>query len=226
MKTKKRIFKVVSNLLLIFIFPLALLPQKTQFLSSPYYNIDIGLTFTGICGPEEDGATFSQYAAIGSFNVMRFMASNSPAYPCWLEQKGEIPFLSINGDGRIVSFQICPDYDPDPRAATVKHGPEPFAPILEVMSKKEVEDYLTSQDEIPNIPLVPSVYLRYSDNFSIANPELQWETEVGKGVVESRKVVFHLSLAELGKGKTIKLTIPYKKGKENGTWDITLMTVR
>ena len=226
MKSFKKYSRELAYLLLIFIFPVILHAQRTQFLSSPYYNIDIGLTFTGGCGPEEDGATFSQYAAISSFNEMRFAASSTLSHPCWLEKKGKVPSFSLNGEGRIVSFQICPDYDPDPRAATVKHGPEPFTPLLMVMSKEEVDVYLQSQDEIPNIPLVPSVYLRYSDNFSYSNPELQWETEVGKGVVESRIVVFHLSLAELGKGKPIQFQIPYKYGKENGNWDITLMTVK
>lgn len=227
MKTIKGAARGLIYLSVLFIFPL--MPQaqkKTQFLSSPYYNIDIGLTFSGGCGPEEDGATFSQYAAISSFNEMRFVASSTPSHPCWLEKKGKLPLFSLTGEGRIVSFQICPDYDPEPRTATIKHGPEPFAPVLTVMSKKEVEDYLLSQDELPVLPLVASVYLRYSDNFSVSNPELQWETEVGKGVVESRIVVFSISLADLGKGKPVQLSIPYKYGRENGTWDIRLMTVK
>ncbi len=227
MKKIKKSAGALAYLFVIFLFPGMLKAQKTEFLSSPLYNIDIGLTFSGGCGPEEDGATFSQYAAISSFNEMRFMAASSPSYPCWLQQKGKVPFLNINGEGRIVSFQICPDYDPDPRVASVKHGPEPFTPVLTVMSKEEVDEYLHSRDEPPpNVPLVPSVYLRYSDNFSISNPELQWETEVGKGVVESRTVIFNLSLDELGKGKPIQIQIPYKSGKETGTWNITLMTVK
>jgi hypothetical protein len=225
MKSFKKTATGLLCILLTAFFSSNLEAQRTQFLSSPYYHIDIGLNFTGTCSPEE-GAAFSQYGAISSFNQMRFVATPSASYPCWLEKKGKTPFINLNGDGSIVSFQICPDYDPDPRTATIKHGPVPFLPLLTVMDKAEVEEYLLSQNEIPVIPLVPSVYLRYSDNFSVSNPELQWETEVGKGVVESRYVVFSISLAEIGKGKDILLQIPYKDGKEAGTWDIRILPVK
>jgi hypothetical protein len=199
--------------------------QNSKFISSPVYHVDIGLNYTGQCSPYEDGATFSQYSAIGTFNSLRFVGSLSTEYPCWIQPKDNVAFIMTNGEGNIVTYQICPDFDPEPRKARVTYGPVPFKPCLAVLSKEELEGYLEESDFVPeNPPLAPVVWFRYSDCFSIANPELRWETEIGGGVAESRMVFFYVTLINLGKGEPIHLTVPYHNGLEVGTWDITFTT--
>lgn len=216
---------IASVLLLLVLLPPTVWGQKKVFISSPYYNIDIGLNFTGQCGPEND-AVFSQYGSVSSFNNMRFVGPQTRVHPCWMECKGQLSDFSITGEGSLVSFQICPDYDPEPRSATVKSGPSAFRPILQVMDKAAVEEYLVSSEEIAIVPLANSVFFRYTDNFSVANPELQWETEIGKGVIESRSVIFHVPLDQLGKGKPVTLQVKYNNGNETGMWDIRIIPVK
>jgi hypothetical protein len=221
-----------SSILLVFLLPASteINGQRKVFISSPLYNIDIGLNFSGQCGPE-GGAVFSQYGAVSSFNNMRFVASQTKVHPCCMEYKGKAADFQINGDGSIVSFQVCPDYDPEPQKATVKHGPAPFKPILKVMDKEEVAEFLKSGNGAPalpfeTLPFSEFVFFSYTDNFSVANPELQWETEVGKGVIESRTVIFYVALNELGKGKPIELNEYYKGENENGMWNIRIIPMK
>lgn len=198
--------------------------QNQTFISSPVYHVDIGLNYTGKCDPFENGATFSQYSAIGTFNSLRFVGSLSTDYPCWIQPKDKVAFIMTNGEGRIVTYQICPDFDPEPRPARVTYGPVPFRPCLTVLSKEELTEYLEESGVVPELPpLAPVVWFRYSDCFSIANPELRWETEIGGGVAESRYAYFYVTLIGLGKGERIHLTVPYQNGFETGTWDITFI---
>jgi|WetSurMetagenome_2_1015567.scaffolds.fasta_scaffold130061_2 hypothetical protein len=197
--------------------------QHTKFISSPEYHLDIGLNFTGQCSPYEGGATFSQYSAISSFNSIRFVGSQSDDYPCWIQEKGVPALFRVNGDGNIVTFQICPDFDPEPQEARVTFGPERFKPCLTVMDNHEVDEYLREGDSIPINPIAPSVWFSYSDCFRIVKPELQWVTDIGKGVAESRSVVFYISLKDLGKGEKIEIEREYQDGLEKGMWEITFI---
>jgi hypothetical protein len=205
--------------------PFTVLAQKSVFLGSPAFNLDISLNFKGVCDPY-DGAVFSQYSAISSFNNMHFTRSLSPDHPCWLKSSDLASSFMIHGEGRIVTFQICPDFDPDPQNARITSGPDPFRPTLTILDKDEIAEYTSTLDDIPVLPLGPLVYIRYSDNFRVVDQELKWETEIGKGVIESRSCVFCISSISLGEGKPVKMTVPYQEGKETGNWDIEIIPVK
>lgn len=192
--------------------------QNSVFISSPNYHVDISLNFTGQCDPYE-GAVFSQYSAISQFNSVKFVASQTKEHPCWILQGGGVPFINIEGEGRFVSFRICPHYDPEPQPARITYGPSFFNPTLKVLSKEELIDYIESEN--PEVmPLATSVWFKYSDSFSIAQPELEWNTNIGSGCAETRQVVFHVPLEALGKGEIIETTVPYNYIGESGTWNI------
>ncbi len=200
--------------------------QEKIFISSPVYNVDISLNSTGTCSPWGDGASFIQYSAISQFNSIRFVASQPKEYPCWIEDyEKKSSFVFINGEGRIVSFKICPDFDPDEYPARVTRGPLPFQPVLEVLDEEKLLEYyeLTGRElEVP--PIVPSVWFMYNDNFGYQNTALEWETDIGHYPIESRSFIFHVPLESLGKGKSIHITVSYEDQGEIGTWDISFET--
>ncbi len=205
-------------------------PGKSVFLSSPRYTIDIGFRMTGRCDPYE-GATFKHLDLYSSFSSIRFVASPSQAFGCWIEPTpgpagGGIAVHRVQGRGEIRGFDICPAWEEEqtPIPARVTKGPAPFAPSLIVISEEEARARLENPaDPFTPMPMVPSVWFKYTTGFSIKGDELAWEHEnLSISQIEDYSMVFSVPVEELGKGKYISLEVPHADASESGTWSITI----
>ena len=232
-KFKKGDIKMISKklMMVLLVIPCLIISnafaQKKEFISSPVYHVDISLNYTGKCSQWGDGASFIQYSAISQFNSIRFVPSLSEQHPCWIgDETGTMSNIQVSGEGRIVSIKICPDYDGEERPARITRGPLPFQPTLQVITVDEgLEYYFELTGNEPEVlPIVPSVWFKYSDSFRLTNAELEWQTDIGGYPIGSHIFVFHVPLESLGKGERIHTTVPYKTRGETGTWDITFDT--
>jgi hypothetical protein len=129
--------------------------------------------------------------------------------------------MQISGEGTIGPFVIAPAWeDPnEPIPPQITSGPRPFAPTLNVLTFDMAHE--EDEDSIPPVPLVPTVWLRYNESFSIADAELQWDyPKFAGGVIESDAVVFSVPTASLAKGEDLEIKVPYANGTAQGEWKI------
>lgn len=204
------------------------LADKQVFVGSAAYDITIQLSYTCEVSPEGEQGGFSSYTSTGEFKNVRFGPSPSKEFEAWFEQRltpsagaPAIPAMQITGEGRIGPFVIAPAWE-DPNEAIqprITSGPRPFAPTLNVLTFDMAHE--EEEDSIPVVPLVPTVWLRYNEGFSIADAELQWDyPKFAGGVIESDAVVFSVPTASLAKGEDLEIKVPYSNGAAVGEWKI------
>jgi hypothetical protein len=201
------------------------LADKQVFVSSADYDITVQLNYTREVSPEGEQGGFSSYTSTGEFKNVRFGPSPSKEFAAWFERRlapgAAVPVRQISGEGRIGPFVIAPAWqDPnetiEPR---ITAGPLPFAPGLDVLTYEMA--HAEDEDSMPLVPLVSTVWLRYNEGFSIAEPELKWEYPgFAKGQVESDGVVFSVPLTRLANGEDIEVNVPYENGAAHGEWKI------
>jgi hypothetical protein len=90
----------------------------------------------------------------------------------------------------------------DPIEAVVVHGPEDSALSERDHPGHGCEIQGSTDDDMPLVPTDPTLWLLFSENFSIAEPELQWEYPgfAGNGIASFRCGLFGSHL-KLGEGK-------------------------
>jgi len=198
------------------------------FVSSAEYDITIQLNYTCQVSPLGEQGGFSSYTSTGEFKNVRFGPSPAKGFEAWFEQRlsrspgaPAMPAMQISGEGTIGPFVIAPAWE-DPNEAIqprITSGPRPFAPNLQVLTFDMAHE--GEEDSIPVVPLVPTVWLRYHESYSIADPELQWEyPKFAGGQVESDAVVFSVPVASLAKGEDLEIKVPYTNGAARGEWKI------
>ena len=204
------------------------LADKQVFVSSAEYDITVQLSYTRAVSPEGEQGGFSSYTSTGEFKNVRFGPSPSKEFEAWFEQRlsssaggPTIPAMQITGEGAVGPFVIAPAWE-DPNEAIqpkITSGPRPFAPTLDVLTFDMAHE--EEEDSIPVVPLVPVVWLRYNESFSIADAELQWDyPKFAGGVIESDAVVFSVPVASLAKGEDLEIKVPYENGAAHGEWKI------
>jgi hypothetical protein len=204
------------------------LADKQVFVSSAEYDVTIQLSYTCQVSPLGEQGGFSSFTSTGEFKNVRFGPSPSKEFEAWFEQRVSpsagapaIPAMQITGEGTIGPFVIAPAWeDPnEPIQPRITSGPRPFAPNLQVLTFEMAHE--EDEDSIPPVPLVPTVWLRYNESYSIADPELQWDyPNFAGGVIESNAVVFSVATASLAKGADLEIKVPYSNGSASGEWKI------
>jgi hypothetical protein len=204
------------------------LADKQVFVGSATYDITIQLSYTRKVSPEGEQGGFSSYTSTGEFKNVRFGPSPSKECEAWFEQRlspspgaPAMPSRQITGEGTIGPFVIAPAWeDPsEPIQPKITSGPRPFAPNLEVVTFEMAHE--EGEDTFPLVPLAPTVWLRYNESYSIADPELQWDyPEFAGSYIESNKVVFSVPVASLAQGADLEVKVPYTYGGAVGEWKI------
>jgi hypothetical protein len=203
---------------------------RKVFVSSAEYDITVQLSYTRQVSALGEQGGFSSYTSTGEFKNVRFGPSPSKEFEAWFEQRlsssaggPAIPAMQVTGEGTIGPFVIAPAWE-DPNEAIqprITSGPRPFAPTLNVLTFEMAHEEDEDEDSIPLVPLAPTVWLRYNESFSIADPELTWDyPKFAGGVIESDAVVFSVPVASLAKGEDLVVEVPYENGSASGEWKI------
>lgn len=199
--------------------------EKTVFLSSPRYKIDIALDQTGKCDPYE-GAAFSMLSLSTDFEITKFGAPVAETYECWFYTQSEdmstawIPGIQIGGEGRILGFKICPAWESEdePIEPKVTSGPTPFTPWLEVLSEKVIRDTASMETVLP---MVPTAWFLFSTGFSVSGDELAWEYEkFATGAIENYNLIFSVPADNLAQGKAVMIDTTIDYGSEQVKWSV------
>jgi|WetSurMetagenome_2_1015567.scaffolds.fasta_scaffold187648_1 hypothetical protein len=206
----------------------SVLAEKQVFVSSAEYDITVQFSYTREVSPLGEQGGFSSYTSTGEFKNVRFGPSPSKEFEAWFEQRlspspgtPAIPAMQITGEGTIGPFVIAPAWeDPnEPIQPRITSGPRAFAPTLDVLTFEMAHP--DDADSMPPVPLVPTVWLRYNESFSIAEAELTWDyPRFAGGVIESDAVVFSVPVAGLAKGEDLEIKVPYSNGSASGEWKI------
>ncbi len=218
-----------KTLVLVVILGSILLPglleaEKTVFLSSMRYLVDVSLDVMGKCDPY-DGATFSALSFATKFDDVKFGAPQAESYAVWfyLPVEGSagtrVPGIQISGEGAFLDYKICPAWDDDkPTEAKVVKGPSKFEPTLEVLSESEIKDTASSETVLP---IVPTVWFKFFTSFSVLGDELAWEHEgIGGAGIENYGFVFGVPVDDLAQGKLFSHKETVKNGAETENWSV------
>jgi hypothetical protein len=200
------------------------------FLGSPYYDIMVTLEYTDEPDPYLSQGYIARYRSVSLLSHVKFGPSFSPEFPAMFAvsvypsgQGGEMPGIQVSGTGAIEYFELQPAWESDdPIEAVVVHGPEGFSPYMNVITTDMAAEIQGSaDDDMPTVPLVPTLWFLFSENFSIADPELQWEYPgfAGNGIASS-VAVFSVPLARLGEGESFEIGMPYESETARGQWTI------
>lgn len=207
--------------------------EKTVFVGSPGYTVTIQLSYTRQVDPLGEQGGFSSYTATGEFEDVRFGPSQAKGFEAWFQKRVfvpagapnrsavSLPSMQVQGKGTIGPFTIAPAWeDPnEPIQPRITAGPRTFQPNLNVITFDMAHEDI--EDSIPPVPLVPTVWFRYNESYSIADPELQWEyPKFAGGQVEGGSVVFSIPLQSLAEGEDLDIRVPYVDGTARGEWKI------
>ena len=203
------------------------------FLSSPPYNITVTLEYTD--PPEIYGSQgyIESYRSVSVFSNVVFGRSISPQYDAMFVAGsspagagGSLPSMQKSGAGVIEYFTLQPAWESDDEAidAVVTHGPEPFTPTLTLLTTEMAVDLMpVPDDEMAVLPIDPTVWILFSEGFSITDPELVWEyPEFAENSIGGSTVMFSIPLRDLGEGVEFIIDLPYQGDTATGTWTITL----
>jgi hypothetical protein len=141
--------------LVVFAYGLTVLARdRTVFLSSPAYTLDIGFSMTGTCDPF-NGSNFKRLDLYGSFMDICFIGSPGGDPPCWLKTKGGLSSRQIHGRGEIRGFDLCPAWEDEQTSIPGKviRGPKAFMPTLEVITREEARILLEEGQADPMLPM-------------------------------------------------------------------------
>lgn len=204
--------------------PCFLEAEKTVFLSSMRYLVDVSLDVTGKCDPYE-GATFSALSFVTKFDDVRFGAPQSESHAVWfyLPVEGSagtrVPGIQISGEGAFLDYKICPAWDDDkPTEAKVVKGPSKFEPTLEVISEGEIRDTASSETILP---LVITAWFKFFTSFSVLGDELAWQHgNIGGAGIENYAFVFGVPVDVLAQGKQFSHKETIKNGAETQNWSV------
>ncbi len=223
----------------LFLVPAALLStglrsEAAEFIGSAVYDITIGLSYTQQSSAYGEQGGFDSYTAVGRFENVKFGPSISPEFAAWFEVPigdagigGVLPMTQINGTGEIIGFELSPAWE-DPEEAIpgrVTSGPREFTPVLmlltwEMANSGDFEQPADPEDMAP-VPLVPTLWFRYWEGYSVTDPELCWEYEdFAVMEVESSGLVFSVPLYKLAEGQDIVISRPLSGGPEVGEWTV------
>jgi hypothetical protein len=211
--------------------------EKTVFIGSPEYTITVGFSYTRDVSPEGEQGGFSAFASTAEFSRVRFGPSPADGFEAWFQKQVfvpagapnrsavTIPAMQLQGEGTIGPFVVAPAWeDPDePIQPRITAGPKPFQPTLNVitfdMAQGRARDDAESMPAV--VPLVPMVWFRYNENYSVGDPELKWEyPDFAIGSVESGSVVFSVPLQKLAEGEDLDIRVPFADGTARGEWKI------
>jgi len=201
---------------------------------SPPYDIYVGATVTGNCGPYTNSGGFAALTFDSAFHGMRFSppSDDSPWGPYGgISQGGgvAIPVVGVGllGEGQLGAFTFCPMYEPEAHACSVTAGPLPFEPSLRLVP---------SESGVPVAPIagtpVPAgggeAVLVYSIGAARdLSPILTWDCEIGTGALGSSlnpvQVTFSVSWESLMLGEEFSLGAI--SGDEGETWEWTIRFV-
>jgi hypothetical protein len=208
--------------------------EKTVFIGSARYDITVGMSYTRETSPEGEQGGFNRYTSIGRFEDVKFGPSPSPDFEAWFEVSvgppgsgAVIPMHQISGKGEITDFEIAPAWESPEEAIAPKitNGPEPFEPVLGLltfeMAHDEALEKAEEAEDLPTVPLVPTLWFMYSEGFSATGSELRWEYEnFALGAVDGSAIRFSVPLASLAEGEDVELSIPFTDGTAVGEWTV------
>lgn len=203
---------------------------QDAFLSSPLYDVTVTLEYTDEPDPYLSQGYIESYKSVSYFSRVSFGPSFSPEFAAMfaaevspMESGATMPTTQISGTGVIESFTLQPAWESDdPIDGRVTSGPESFSPTLSLITPDmamQVEG--AQEDDMPILPLVPTLWIVFNENFSVSAPELEWEyPDFAANSIASSAVVFSVPLDDLGQGKCFEIDLPYDSETAVGTWKI------
>ena len=233
---RRRLAAVVVLALLV--APAFVQAEKTVFVGSARYDITVGLSYTRETSPEGEQGGFNSYTSVGRFEDVKFGPSPAPDFDAWFEVQVEVPgagkvpgavvpMRQISGEGEITDFKIAPAWeDPStPIQPKITAGPEPFTPSLELltyaMAHEEEFESAEEAEDLPTVPLAPTLWFRYLEGFSASGSELRWEYPgLALGAVDGSATQFSVLLNTLAEGEDVEMTMPFTDGTAVGEWTV------
>jgi hypothetical protein len=187
---------------------------------SPAYGIYVGMDQTGFCGPTTNSGWFSAFQFDSAFQHVRFMPPG-PENPFpnggFYSQGSILPMQSIHGEGDILSFSICPDYDGVANPNSITMGPKPFEPSLQILMG----------EDLPPVPIVgdtgPHVAILYDMGSAVGGGSiLEWESRIAKGILgapnDRFSIVFSVGWNSIMAGESFEVGAEYQDEGEIQTW--------
>jgi len=187
---------------------------------SPAYGIYVGMDQTGFCGPTTNSGWFSAFQFDSAFQNLRFIppGPENPFPNGGFYSKGTIlPMQSIHGEGDILSFSICPDYDGVANPNSITMGPKPFEPSLQILMG----------EDLPPVPIVgdtgPHVAILYDMGSAVGGGSiLEWESRIAKGILgapnDRFSIVFSVGWNSIMAGEPFEVGAEYQDEGEIQTW--------
>jgi hypothetical protein len=209
-------------------------PTRSTAGESVPYGIYVGAQVSGECNAYTNSGGFRSLNFDTSFQRIVFVKPTSTGQPGpygGIYQAGSgvtigLPGISILGEGKIDSFDLCPDYDEaGEHPSHLTDGPYPFRPAIYI--------YPDEPNEIPNVPLVgtpgplgggTSVVIFSIGSAESSGPIMQWEGGVGGyalgGSLEPVQAPFAVTWEQLMLGEEFSVAII--TGEEGETWNWTM----
>jgi hypothetical protein len=189
---------------------------------SPSYGVYVGMDQTGFCGPTTNSGWFSTFQFDSAFQNVRFIppGPKNPLPNGGFYSEGTIlPMQSIHGQGDILSFSICPDYDGVANPNSITMGPKPFEPIMQILMG----------DDLAAVPIVgdtgPHVAILYDMGSAVGGGSiLEWESRIAKGILgapyDRFTVVFSVGWESIMAGESFEMGAEYEDEGEVQVWTL------
>jgi len=201
---------------------------------SPAYNIYVGLTLTGICGPYTNSGGFSSFSFDSVFHNVRFQAPSTEAMGLpiggFYQRGGMIPLLTIRGEGEVDVYAFCPAYDGDKEVTCgISDGPKPFEPSLGIAPDTDALPLEPLVPDASDLDRGPALILSFSIGSATGGgPVMVWDCDdfhrgaLG-GALQPMSTYFYLPWRRLMHGEDYAVEYPYEEEGERGTWTLRLV---
>jgi hypothetical protein len=192
---------------------------------SPAYGIYVGMDQTGFCGPMTNSGWFSSFQFDSAFQKVQFVppGPENPFPNGGFYSKGSpIPMQSVHGEGDVISFTICPDYDGVANPNSVTSGPKRFEPSLQILMG----------EDLPAVPIVGDrgahVLILYDMGSAIGGGSiLEWESAIAKGILGAPNdrftIVFSVGWNSIMAGESFEVGAEYQDEGEIQAWTLRLV---
>lgn len=189
---------------------------------SPAYGVYVGMDQTGHCGPTTNSGWFSSLQFDSAFQNVRFIPPG-PENPLpnggFYAEGTIIPMQSIHGEGDILTFSICPDYDGVANPNSITMGPKSFEPYMQILMG----------EDLAAVPIVgdtgPHVAILYDMGSAVGGGSiLEWESRIAKGILGAPNdrftVVFSVGWNSIMAGEPFEGRAEYQDEGEIQVWTI------
>jgi len=193
--------------------------QAGELVPSPAYAIYVGMNQQGFCGSTTNSGWFEGFDFDSSFQNVRLLPPGpGNPYPAGSFSTGAgLPVRSFTGQGDVVSYAICPDYDPEPNPNSVTMGPQPFEPFLQIVPNPESAPVPLTGDSGPYVAIQ-----FFMGSAAGGGPIMEWGSRIGKGVLgaqyDSFNVIFSVGWDSIMSGEEFQVGSLYQDEGEVQEW--------